>query len=156
LPTADLEVARDVLSARLVVPLIMLAIVVGLATGGLTADRERPAAATAGSTTPTESAATPSESPTSDSGLTAAADKTDVNRNERVRISGQLTPAESGVQLQVERNMGDGWQSFPSSGTTKGDGSFSLTVRSGREGENVFRIVGPGDLVSNEVPVDVR
>jgi hypothetical protein len=122
----------------------------------LTADRQRPAAATTESATPTEPAAKPSGSPTSGSGLTAAADKSDVNRNERVRISGQLTPAESGVQLQVERNMGGGWETFASSGTTKGDGSFSLTVRSGREGENVFRIVGPGDLVSNEVPVDVR
>jgi hypothetical protein len=156
LPTADLEVARDVLPARLVVPLIMLAIVGGLAVGGLTADRQRPAAATARSATPTGPAAKPSESPTSDSGLTAAADKADVNRNERVRISGQLTPAESGIQLRVERNLGDGWQSFPSSGTTKSDGSFSLIVQSGRKGENVFRIVGPGDLVSNEVPVDVR
>jgi hypothetical protein len=150
-------VARELLTARLVVPLIMLAIVGGLAVGGLTIDRQRPAAAVNGSSTTPGATDLPSGQPsTDDSGLTAAADKSSAAKGETVTISGQLTPADSGVSLKVQRDMGDGWQDFDSATTTKGDGTYSLTVKSRRTGENLFRIVAAGgDIVSNEVPVDV-
>jgi len=136
----------------------MIAIVGGLAVGGLTIDRQRNAAAVnGGSTTPSDTES-PSSEPTPDSGLTAAADKSSAAKGETVTISGQLTPAESGLPLKVERNLGDGWEDFPSGTTTKSDGTFSLTVQSRRTGENIFRIVAEGggdELVSNEVPVDI-
>jgi hypothetical protein len=149
-------------TARLVVPLIVLAIVGGLAVGGLTADRKSNAAAlppgAAGPATPAAAVPDPTSDPTTaaaDSELTAAVDKSSATAGETVTISGQLASAESGVRLTVERNLGDGWVTFPSSGVTKSDGTFSLIVKSRRPGENRFRIVAPGDVTSNELSVDI-
>jgi len=151
-------VARNVLTARLVVPLLVLAIAGGLAVGGLTSDRkqETAAAATRGPAVSTETT-TPTAKPTAEAGLTASADTNVAGKGETVTISGRLTPP-ADIPLKIQRNMGSRWQDFNSSGTTKSDGSFSLTVQSGRTGTNIFRIVASGsagEVFSNDVSVRI-
>jgi hypothetical protein len=153
-----LEVARNVLTARLVLPLLVLAVAAGLAVGGFTLDRERNATPVTGGSPVSADTAAPTNEPTPESGLTASANTNAAGKGEKVTISGRLTPAEEGVRLGVRRNMGDGWQDFNSSGITKSDGSFSLTVRSGRTGTNVFRVVAVGsggEVLSNDISVNV-
>jgi len=147
-------------TARLAAPLLVLAIAGGLGVGALTVDRQQNVAATTRESPGTADTAAPTaETTTPAAGLTAQADKNATGKGEAVIISGRLVPAEAGVRLSVQRNMGDGWQGFPSAGITKSDGTFSLTVRSGRTGTNVFRVVAPGsggEVVSNDVAVNVN
>lgn len=108
-----------------------------------------------------ESAATAEPEPeaTPESGITLNADPTTAAANQDIRLVGTLVPAVGGISLQVERSLDGGdWQEFPVSTTSQDDGTFGVTVRTGRAGENRFRVVGEVDgapMASNEVPVSI-
>jgi hypothetical protein len=92
-------------------------------------------------------------------GISLTADPGSASANQDVRLEGSLEPAVSGVSLQVERSLDGGdWQEFPVATTSRDDGTFGVTVRTGRSGENRFRVVGTVEgaaMKSNEVPVSI-
>jgi hypothetical protein len=101
----------------------------------------------------------PTEDATPDPGISLAADPASASANQDVRLEGSLEPALGGVDLQVERSLDGGdWQEFPVTTTSREDGTFGVTVRTSRSGENRFRVVGTVDgapMASNEVPVSI-
>jgi hypothetical protein len=130
---------------------LLAAFVLGLGIGGFTVSRDAvqpvrtpPAAADTG--------ATSSAPPTNESQprLTARATRPSGGA---FTISGGLSPARSGVRLVVQRLEDGRWRDFPAQTTTSGRGSYRVSLRSGRHGEQAFRVVSPGDAVSNEVSV---
>ncbi|HSK27234.1 MAG TPA: hypothetical protein VK894_10040 [Jiangellales bacterium] len=90
-------------------------------------------------------------------GISLVAEPASASANQDVRLDGTVVPAVGGVSLQVERSLDGGdWQEFPVTTTTRDDGTFGVTVRTGRSGENRFRVVGEVEgqpMSSNEVPV---
>lgn len=103
--------------------------------------------------------AVPGPEATPESGITLNADPTTASANQDIRLDGSLVPATGGITLQVERSLDGGeWQEFPVTTTSRDDGTFGVTVRTSRAGENRFRVVGEVDgapMASNEVPVSV-
>ncbi|MBD0292759.1 MAG: hypothetical protein ICV70_04185 [Jiangellaceae bacterium] len=112
-----------------------------------------------------QSTASPSASP-SDTGpaLTLKAATTAVGPNEQIDMTGALEPPQSGVTFTVQRSLDGGdWAAFPDESdpvtvTTDDDGRFSTYVKTGREGQNGFRVVGTvdgADVASEPVTVTV-
>lgn len=83
--------------------------------------------------------------------ISLTADPTEAAPSQRISLTGQIEPAVEGVELRVERQLGDGdWQSFPDDPSqittqTRADGEFSTWVQTGRQGENGWRLVGTID-----------
>jgi hypothetical protein len=104
-------------------------------------------------------APSPTEEATPGAGISLTADPASASANQDVRLEGNLEPATGGVSLQVQRSLDGGdWQEFPVTTTSREDGTFGVTVRTGRSGENRFRVVGTVDgapMASNEVPVSI-
>jgi hypothetical protein len=102
---------------------------------------------------------TPTEEATPKAGISLSADPGSATTNQDVRLEGSLAPAVGGVALQVERSLDGGdWQEFPVTTTSREDGTFGVTVRTSRSGENRFRVVGTVEgapMASNEVPVSI-
>jgi hypothetical protein len=102
---------------------------------------------------------TPTEEATPEAGISLKAEPASASANQDVRLEGNLAPAVGGVALQVERSLDGGdWQEFPVTTTSREDGTFGVTVRTSRSGENRFRVVGTVDgapTASNEVPVSI-
>lgn len=102
---------------------------------------------------------TPTEEAAPEPGIDLSADPASASANQDVRLEGSLEPAVGGVSLQVERSLDGGdWQEFPVTTTSREDGTFGVTVRTSRSGENRFRVVGTVDgspMASNEVPVSI-
>jgi hypothetical protein len=97
--------------------------------------------------------------------LTSPADGGEVASGEggRFTLEGSTNPPAPGVALTVERSL-DGGSTWADAGssrlttTTENDGTFETTVWSGREGQNMYRVVGEGPngpLMSNEIVVTV-
>jgi hypothetical protein len=111
-----------------------------------------PQVATTGEPTPTDEA-------TPEAGISLTADPASASANQDVRLEGSLAPAVGGIALQVERSLDGGdWQEFPVTTTSREDGTFGVTVRTSRSGENRFRVVGAVEgepMTSNEVPVSI-
>jgi len=139
------------LPIRTVLMTLLAAFVLGLGIGGFTISRDAvrsvgtpPAAADTG--------ATPSASATNTSQPRLTARATPPSGG-AFTISGGLSPARSGVRLVVQRLEDGTWRDFPAQTTTSGGGSYRVSLRSGRHGEQAFRVVSPDDAVSNEVRV---
>jgi hypothetical protein len=83
----------------------------------------------------------------SDATVTLAFDQSSVSPGTEVSYSGRINSGEAGVTLQLQRSVDGGpWEDFNvSARTTDADGAFGGTVRSSREGENRFRMVGIDD-----------
>lgn len=145
---------------------LITAAIVGFSGGayfGTQADDDPPPDDTSEVADPTDGgtdATTPSEDEPDDeaaeSGLTLTADQTAVAPNEQIDLSGSISPAEGGVEVQVQRSIDDGeWEDFPANWTTNDDGTFSGYIYSQREGVNSIRVVrGDDDSVVSE-PVQV-
>lgn len=58
----------------------------------------------------------------------------------RIVISGVAASAEAGTPIVVQRKESGAWTDFPADATTGADGSYSVWLITGREGENTFRI----------------
>lgn len=149
------------LTARTVVPLLLIALVAGLATGWLTADRPNTSDTAGLNSTPSTVASDEPTEADDSPGIEVSADKPSVGEFDEITISGTVTPPQSGVSLKIQRRLEgeDDWSDFPASpSTTKSDGSFRFVVKSGREGPNTFRVVpvaGDEDLSSPDVVVTV-
>jgi hypothetical protein len=143
-------------SVRTVSLLLALALAAGMGIGILTLPRAEPAETALGSGAPANPQSSPTDSPDSAEGLTATADRDSVAANEKLTISGRLTPAEDGVRLVVQRLEGGQWQDFPATTTTSNDGGYSLWIQSGRKGVNTYRVARPDNgTASPEVRVTV-
>jgi hypothetical protein len=85
---------------------------------------------------------TPVETPTALPAITLSADREQADTRELIRLEGSLTPALAGVRLQVQQSVdGSEFSDFPVTATTRGDGTYGVWVRTGREGRNQFRTV---------------
>jgi hypothetical protein len=82
-----------------------------------------------------------SASPSDTAGVSAATDKASAAPYERIGITGRVIPGSAGTAVHVQRNEGGSWKEFPASATTGADGGYELYVKSGRKGENSFRVV---------------
>ena len=102
---------------------------------------------------------TPTAEATPEAGISLNADPASASANQDVRLEGNLEPAMGGVSLQVQRSLDGGdWQEFPVTTTSREDGTFGVTVRTGRSGVNRFRVVGTVEgepMTSNEAPVSI-
>lgn len=108
---------------------------------------------------------TPAEpEPEPEPGLNLDADPRSVSPAQRITLSGSIEPEVAGVELRVERRLGDGdWVSFPDDASqiatqTRDGGAFSTWVQTSRQGENDWRLVGTVDgeqIESNVVTVTV-
>lgn len=136
-------------TVALVLGLLLLAVVSGLGVGALLAGQRD--AAGSGALPPVGSAATPTPSAapgstvaaSGDGSLSVAVDRTSAAAGERLTLSGALDGAEAGVAVRVQRQQDGEWADFPAQTTTGADGTFTLPVELGREGENVLRVVAP-------------
>jgi hypothetical protein len=145
-----------------VVLALLTAVVVGFLAGALLATTAGRPAPPPVSTAPATAAA-PTAVPTSDPGavgvLTLTADRSQADTRELIRLEGTLQPARAGVVLQVQQSVdGSDFSDFPVTATTRGDGSYGVWVRTGREGRNQFRMVTTLDgqaVASPGVVVDV-
>ena len=116
--------------------------------------------------TPTPEAeddATPDAEP--EPSIDLSADPSSVAVNQRINLTGTVEPAVEGVELRVERRLGDGaWESFPDANNpvttrTRAGGQFNTWVQTGRQGENDWRLVGTVDgetIESNTATVTVN
>jgi hypothetical protein len=112
-----------------------------------------PSASPSGTVTPGPSIP-PTTAPPGPGGLTAAAGKQTAAAYESVAIRGQLSPAQSGVTLVVQRLKDGRWSDFPAQTTTSSNGSYQVTVSSGQAGENAYRVVWrERNVISNEVRI---
>ena len=125
---------------------LLVAAVVGFLGGAVVALVGRPA--TDGTPSPTDATAgpTPVATPTAPSTgaatLTLTADRQQASTDELIRLTGRLDPPAAGVVLQVQQSVdGSDFTDFPVTATTRGDGSYGVWVRTGREGRNQFRVV---------------
>lgn len=141
---------------------LIVASIAGFAGGAYIGSREDAggAGATAGpSGTPSGGATTPGTTPTPvPEGLRLATETTTVAPGELIAISGGITPAEAGVEVQVRRRLDDGeWENFQVTFTTRDDGTFSGTLATGQAGVNAFKVVNLADdaMESNEISVTV-
>lgn len=109
--------------------------------------------------------ATPEEVEEPETGITLSTDSTSVAGSQRIGLTGQIQPPVEGIDLRVERRIGDGdWEVFPDSNNpvttrTRAGGDFSTWVQTGRQGENEWRLVGTVDgetVESNTVTVTVN
>lgn len=98
-------------------------------------------------------------------GIDLSADPSSVAANQRINLTGTVEPAVDGVELRVERRLGDGsWESFPDANNqvttrTRSGGQFNTWVQTGRQGDNDWRLVGTVDgetVESNSVTVTVN
>src|SRR6266540_3062448 len=149
---------------RTAIMTLVAAFIFGLGLGGFTVMRDRlnqQARATAaggvaerGTNSTPSTSATPSSPAAGKLRLTAQASQASGGS---FTISGGLSPARSGVRLVVQRLEDGQWRTFPATTTTSGGGSYRVALRTGRKGENAFRIVAPGagtpEAVSNEIRV---
>jgi hypothetical protein len=136
-------------TVALVLGLLLLAVVSGLGVGALLAGQRE--AAGSGALPPVGTAATPTPSgepgatvaASGDGSLSVAVDRTSAAAGERFTLSGALDGAEAGVAVRVQRQEGGAWTDFPAQSTTAADGTYTLPVELGRDGENVLRVVAP-------------
>jgi hypothetical protein len=138
------------LPARTVVMTLLAAFVLGLGVGAVTVPQgpAPPGGATAG-----DAGATPSPSATTQTQVRLTARATQTSGGS-FTLTGALSPGRSGVRLVVQRFEDGEWRDFPVRTTTSGGGSYRVWLRSGRQGEQAFRVVSPvADAVSNEVRV---
>lgn len=146
---------------------IVLAAIVGFAGGaiaGNTAGDGGRQAATPPATAPADTTASPSGTESPAGKISFASEQTSVGPGEQIDFTGALNPAVGGIELRVERKIGDGdFETFPDGDdpvtvTTGDDGSFSTFVLSNREGATVWRVVGTVEgvfLSSDEVAVTI-
>lgn len=86
--------------------------------------------------------------------ISLSASPVEVSPMEEIYLSGTYPRAE-GATLQVQRFEGT-WQEFPTSATVSG-GTFTTYVKTGRTGQNRFRVVDQeSGKTSNPVSVRVR
>lgn len=101
--------------------------------------------------TPTAKESEEAEEESQEPEISLNAEPTSVAPSQRITLTGQIEPAEEGIELRVERRHNDGeWQSFPDDSgqittQTRGDGGFSTWVQTSRQGENGWRLVGTID-----------
>jgi hypothetical protein len=146
---------RPALSTPVVLTLLVVALAAGLGIGALTGRIWTDGGS--GSETPTTPPATQTESAAA--GLTIEVDKMAVARDEQVTITGSLAPPSGGVTVFLERSVdGAEFEAFPvDPRTTEDDGGFKFTARSGRQGQNTFRVTAPElGAISQEVSVQVN
>lgn len=87
--------------------------------------------------------------------ITLQVGQTEVEPMDRIDLTG-VYPAGEGAILQVQRLEDGEWTDFPVTADVA-DGQFSTYVRTGRSGEQRFRMRDTdSDKVSNEVTVTVR
>jgi len=149
------------LTARSIAAVLFSALVFGLGLGAVTApDRTQTLGegqqppAPSGTPSPVPPSASATATPQGDAGLTAAVDKPSAAPRESVTLRGRLSPAQRGVSLVVQRLTDGQWGDFPASTTTSSDGGYKVSLRSGRAGENVYRLAVRGSgIVSNEVRI---
>lgn len=112
---------------------------------------------------PEDDPTTPEAEP--EPGINLSADSTSVAASQRISLTGSVEPAVEGIELRVERRIGDGgWESFPDANNpvttrTQAGGNFSTWVQTGRQGDNEWRLVGTIDgetVESNSVTVTVN
>jgi hypothetical protein len=144
---------------RMVILMLVAAFVLGLGLGGFTVNGANDGAsdgANDGAGATPSGAATASPPVAGDLRLTAHAVQ---GPGGSVSISGGVSPARSGVQLVVQRLEGGRWRDFPAQTSTSGGGSYRLALRSGRKGEQAFRVVAPDadgrGAISNAVRITV-
>lgn len=58
----------------------------------------------------------------------------------RIVISGVASSGKPGTPIVVQRKESGAWTDFPADATTGADGSYSVWLITGREGENTFRV----------------
>ncbi len=140
---------------------LLTAALVGFLAGALLASTSGERSAEPSSTAPATTAPTPSPSspPATVARLTLTADRAQADVRELIRLEGALQPARAGVVLQVQQSVdGSDFADFPVTTTTRGDGSYGVWVRTGREGRNQFRTLTTLDgqaVASPGVVVDV-
>jgi hypothetical protein len=140
------------LPTRTALMTLLAAFILGLGIGGFTVSRPAVPPSMA-QPPPEDTGGTPSASATSEAQLRLTARATPPSGGS-FTISGGLSPARSGVSLIVQRLEDGHWRDFPAQTTTSGQGSYRVSLRSGRTGQQAFRIVSPGaDAISNEVRV---
>lgn len=142
--------------ATVVLLALLLAAVAGFGVGALTqsGSPQRPIAGPEQTRDPSGPQTSPPAT-TPAAGLTITAVPEEVGRFDAVTLSGELVPAEADVRLQVQRDLGDGWEDFPVTASTGPDGSYEVVVQSGRAGPNAFRVVRSDAPQTSSEPVTV-
>jgi len=146
---------------------LVAAAIVGFLGGAMIAGGggEEPASAAPGPSTsssaPAVAPSTTTAAPTA-STVTLQTDTPAVPPGGRINLTGAIDPAVGGVTLNVQRRLPEGdWENFgnnPVVVTTKGDGTFSTYVQTGRTGTIDWRVAGNidgTDVVSDVVTVTI-
>ncbi len=113
----------------------------------------------AGGETPDPTAS--AETQASEGGITLQSPLTAAAPGQEIPLTGSIEPAAGDVILTVQRDLGDGWQTYgntPVTATTRADGSFQTTIAPTRTGAAQFRVIGQvGGLeaTSNPVPITI-
>lgn len=142
--------------AGTVIGLLLAAAVVGFLGGGLVGALQQSSLLNPPTAAPSPTTQSPTPEPAAS--ITVTADRSQASTSDLIRLEGDTQPPAPGVVLQVEQSVDGGpFAAFPVSIQTRADGTYGVSVRTGRTGVNRFRMVGTvgGEQVASD-PVTVR